>query len=252
MDSAAHPSSIVTTEPEPLRVFPTIFSTDFLTRVTTEKDSTTFSFYGTFEKEFLVAEAASFIATCTDADLPLLSKTLADFLDHTSKDCVSEASRPELATQACWLTIRVWHPTDEFVVPRWHRDGRMFDCSCQGSKLASGRSLPHSKYAVTLLGPGTLLLAPFQRHVDDTLATCKWGRDEERKPLADSFAKCELVPVQTGQVIRFSWGEEDSPVHSEPDSSGSDRVFVSVLYGSKEELEDMCKFRETRYGHIEV
>ncbi|KAI9155557.1 hypothetical protein HJFPF1_08141 [Paramyrothecium foliicola] len=110
--------------------------------------------------------------------------------------------------------------------------------------------MPHSKYAVILLGPVTLLLAPGQQYVDEILVVRKWWRDKERKPLADAFAESGRAPVQTGQMIRFSWGQEDSPVHPEPDSSENDRVFMSVLYGSAEELKNMCDFRGAEYGEI--
>lgn len=109
----------------------------------------------------------------------------------------------------------------------------------------------HSKYAITLLGPATRLLLPGKSLNNQLVAASLKMRslyDVDRKKLADSFAGCEEVAVQTGQVIRFSWGQEDSPIHSEPDWSASDRVFVSVLFGAEEELRDMCEGRGEAYG----
>lgn len=80
------------------------------------------------------------------------------------------------------------------------------------------------------------------------------GLDEEspRVELIEALKGCEEYTVQYGQVIRFSWGQDDSPVHSETDFSGEDRVFVRVLFGSEEEIRDMCRLRRAPFAVAEV
>lgn len=185
------------------------------------------------------------------------------FLDHAQQEANAEAALPDKprVAQACWLAVRMFKPSREYEVPRWHCDGRIFACSCSGSisdnkEVRSGqvvqRQLPHYKFAVTLLGPATRVLVP-SAVVDDALAADmqnRRGLDESisRAELADALKGCEEYTVQRGQVIRFSWGQDDSPVHSEPDFGGEDRVFVSVLFGSEEEIRDMCQLRQTLFG----
>jgi hypothetical protein len=120
----------------------------------------------------------------------------------------------------------------------------MFDCSCAEPKF------PHAKYAVTLLGPGTLLLQPGGLLAEVMASRDDWYKDELRDELAGKLVDCERIPVgKTGEeVIKFSWGQDDSPVHSEPDMSGGDRVFMSVMFGSNEELRVMCDWRAEPFG----
>ncbi|KAH8885557.1 hypothetical protein GQ53DRAFT_751246 [Thozetella sp. PMI_491] len=158
------------------------------------------------------------------------------------EDCLKSsdpADVPAIGT-ACWLCIRAFGPTDEYVQPRWHRDGRMFQCTCRADP-----AVPHSKYAVSLLGPATRILAP-SAYVDEVMSIGQhW---ENRLVLAEKLVGCEALAVEPGQIIRFTWGQEDSPVHSEPDFSGQDRVFASVLFGSEQEIRDMCDMRDEIYG----
>ncbi|KAK8122391.1 hypothetical protein PG984_011061 [Apiospora sp. TS-2023a] len=238
-----------------------------LTRIAQEK---VYSFYGHFNATSLSTSAAACIASNSDGDADRLAAVLGCFLEHSRQDCIAEARLPDKpqVAQACWLTVRMFKPSSEYEVPRWHRDGRMFACSCScsfsGSVLEAvmlsdqvqHRKSPHSKYAVTLLGPATRVLVP-SAVVDDALADVKsrQGLDDDssvRVELVEALKGCEEYTVQRGQMIRFSWGQDDSPVHSEPDFAGEDRVFVSVLLGSEEEIRDMCQCRQVPFGVVEV
>ncbi|KAK7962294.1 uncharacterized protein PG986_003119 [Apiospora aurea] len=266
-------TTATTTRPDPLVIFPSeLLSTptaakptsELLTRIAQEK---VYSFYGPFEAATLSTSVAACITSNSDGSAARLTAVLRRFLDHAQQDCLAGAASPDkpLTTQACWLVARMFEPSEEYVVPRWHRDGRMFTCSCSGSVEteeggeSSGRAeqpLPHSKYAVTLLGPATRVLAPGQPAVDAALADVKsrMGLDEPqgRAELAEALGGCEECEVERGQVIRFSWGQDDSPVHSEPDFAGEDRVFVSVLFGSETEIRDMCRRRRETFGVVGV
>lgn len=122
----------------------------------------------------------------------------------------------------------------------------MFNYTCSEPKL------PHSKYVFTILGPTTRVMVPSPA-VDTLLATPsptgrRWNQNDPDPELAGRMAQYPEAAVELGQVIRFSWGQRDSPVHSESDSSGLHRVFISILFGSEDEMRDMCNFWGEEYG----
>lgn len=224
-------------------------------RITSTTQAATLDYYGPVESS-LPTEASKFLASFTDAAEEEVLRTLEAFMLATQDDSISGAAEKT----ACWFTIRVTKPTDQFAVPRWHQDGRMFPYD-QGRE-----DEVRSKYALTLLGPTTLMLQPtplvFSIHQTGEaqriaeLKTCGPDpTDEElddaddtlRTWLADALKDAPRVQVGDGDVVRFSWGRDDSPVHSEPDLI-SDRVFVTVLYGSETELRGMCDWRREEYG----
>ncbi|KAK3353770.1 hypothetical protein B0T25DRAFT_220887 [Lasiosphaeria hispida] len=211
-----------------------ITPTPLLTHI---KDEKTFNHLGDFDTHRLASDAATYMAANSDGTFAGLHQTLLTFLTLAATDTVALAAPPDkpLITQACWLTARMWQPDDAFATPRWHRDGRMFTCSCTGEADAR---VPHAKYAVVLLGLPTLLLQPSA--AADGLG--RLGR-RERAELAAALDDFPRVSVAAGDVIRFSWGQKDAPVHSEPDVSVGDRVFVSVLFGSETEIRDMAEVR---------
>lgn len=227
--------------------------------LTAVKRTTTFNYYGQFGPS-IAQQAAEFLADVTDGSKAELTATLQAFLDTAHLDCAGEQS----SKSCCWFTIRVTKPTSFFDVPRWHQDGRMFQCD-EGRKTAV-----RSKYALTLMGPPTLLLPTepkvfqiiaegekkFLSWCGDSLKKCT---DEEREEafgamrlwLADEFESVKRVSVGNGEIARFSWGRRDSPVHSEP-SMTTDRVFMTVLFGSEAELRNMCEFRGVDFGEFGV
>ena len=101
----------------------------------------------------------------------------------------------------------------------------------------------HSKYVMVLLGKTTHLLVE-SRLVSDVV---KEGRHSQlREEYATKLGGEPLVPIGLGEIFRFTWGQKDSPVHSEPDLKG-DRVFMSVLYGTEGEIKTMCNWRKESY-----
>lgn len=105
-----------------------------------------------------------------------------------------------------------------------------------------------------LMRPGALVDEVVADHVADVSAGGDEiaARDALATRLRDTVGADEMALTSPRQIIRFSWGQPDSPVHSEPDWSSSDRVFVSVLFGSEEELRVMCDFRGDKYGVVSV
>lgn len=221
------------------------------------KRSGTLSYYGELY-DSLAQHAAEFVTENTDGVEIELITTLQAFLKASHKDCIGNP--PEKS--CCWFTIRITKPNDAFDVPRWHQDGRMF-------QYDEGReAVARSKYALTLLGPPTLLL-PADATIFETITGAEekflWWRGNEGKTsteedrdeahdamrewLSDKFGKTNKVAVKKGDIVRFSWGRDDSPVHSEPQMV-MDRVFMTVLYGSETELRSMCGYRDVEFGKI--
>lgn len=227
-------------------------------RITAVTQASVFEYYGAVSRS-IVTEGSDFLAAVTEGDEQAMAATIETFLVATYDDCVGE----EDEKNACWFTVRVTRPSGEFAVPRWHQDGRMFPCDERREDVV------RSKYALAMLGPATLMLHP-HAHVFSTLQEGEkkhfwwWetgeadGRPEPteeeeveascslRQWLAEKLTDADRIPVPHDRVVRFSWGREDSPVHSEPDLT-SDRVFMSILYGSEAELRRMCEWRDAEY-----
>jgi hypothetical protein len=203
----------------------------------------TYSYYGPFDMDILGRSATDFIISISDAITDEIDDSMRVFMKLAHRNCQKfhGAVQQEARTHSCWLTIRMTIPTADYVEPRWHRDGCMFECSCPEPKF------PHSKYAVSLSGPSTRILTPGD-YVDSVMTRKSQPTNETRSELAVRLLACPELRVESGQVIRFSWGQPDSPVHSEPESSNSHRIFTSLLFGSEDEIREMCEVRAWEYG----
>lgn len=217
--------------------------------MTMVKSESTYNYYGVFNQDKIVDQASEFIVENSNAELIDLEDTLKDFISITSKDYGGEKGNvaPQPSPEAAWFTIRMTNPTDEYTNnPRWHRDGRMYTSDRTGEV--------NSKYATTLLGNSTRIMkdSAFVKSVLDEeeaveMAEYDWATEMQRQlRIAERLAEQPVIEVPDGCIIKFSWGQPDSPVHSEPDMS-TDRVFISILYGSEAEMKDMCKIRNEDY-----
>lgn len=229
-----------------------------LPHIASTSKSSAFNYYGPVDRPSLAAEAAAFLAGVAEVDERNVAAAMEAFLLATREDCIGDADEKA----ACWLTVRVTTPTEEFQIPRWHQDGMMYPYD-------KGREgVVRSKYGLTLLGPKTLMLEPdaqvfktikeaSEQHLLQLESAGDVPSDEVldeadsamRIKLASQFREAPRLPIDDGRIVRFSWGREDSPVHSEPDLV-SDRVFATVLYGSERELRGMCDWRDEEYGTV--
>ncbi|KAF5231130.1 hypothetical protein FAUST_9436 [Fusarium austroamericanum] len=229
-------------------------------RITSTSENSDLNYFGPVNDE-LPIEASKYIARVTDGVEEEVAHTLKAFLEITQSDCVGNAEEKK----CCWFTVRSQKPTDEFLIPRWHQDGRMYTYD-------EGREdVVRSKYALVILGPPTLMLVPDEKSFAferQAVSKFKWWWEDEdapqppleemedadlklRKCLENEFKDSPKVQVGHGQVVRFSWGRDNSPIHSEPHFD-CDRIFISVLYGSESELRYMADLRDTEYGKYEV
>ncbi|KAH8596165.1 hypothetical protein B0O99DRAFT_621170 [Bisporella sp. PMI_857] len=209
-----------------------------LPQIANLKSSTCYSHFGVFDLSRLAREACEAVQNNSGVDVTALQQTLTAFLTITRDDYHRYERNPlEKIEQlvACWFCIRMTKPTLEYTnAPRWHRDGRMFPSDTD--------AIVNSKYAITLLGNPTRFLEE-SNLVKDVM---KGNQVEQRAKFAELLQGEKEVEIGTGQIARFSWGQDDSPVHSEPDMN-TDRIFVSILYGSEQDIRNMCEWREEEY-----
>jgi hypothetical protein len=198
---------------------------------TVESDSY-YSYYGSLDPVLIVSEAAHFFVRNSDAKNRDIERTLVDFIQITKADYLQEKDLKEIpgtppASISAWLVIRMTIPTLEYtLMPRWHRDGLMYYSDTEGGV--------NYKYAITLLGNPTKLLAE-----SDFVRDVVHGRHQKRRAeYAEKLSSEPLPEVERGEIVKFSWGQEDSPAHSEPDMN-SDCVFVSIFYGSEREMRNI-------------
>ncbi|KUJ11914.1 uncharacterized protein LY89DRAFT_593912, partial [Mollisia scopiformis] len=213
--------------------------------ITSMKSASEYNYYGVLDQDKILEEASNFVSSNSDATKSEVEEILRHFITLTSNDYLEEKRRV--------FTIRMTKPTDEYTeTPRWHRDGRMYTTDRPGEV--------NSKYATTLLGNPTRIMteSPLVKKVLDEEESIRmpsyeqdgaayWAAAKEQEVrVAKRLAGQPLVGLPGGSIIKFSWDQVDSPVHSEPDMS-TDRVFVSVLYGSEKEMRNMREIRQKEY-----
>jgi hypothetical protein len=145
------------------------------------------------------------------SDTSLLDDILLNFIYLTHKDC------PLVDTHkaAALMYIMLYKPNGN---PRlgngegWHRDP---------SPWQEDGHVP-TRYAITLLGTSTRVMDP------EAGPTPQLGRVMPR-----AFARERSVNL--GQVLRFTMGRIDSPLHAVPQIT-HDRVFINIVYGSEAEV----------------
>ena len=153
--------------------------------------------------------------TASLADRALLDDILADFVHQTHADCPAPSPRHKAAALLFLMLYKPPRAGEPFSDREgWHRDPAPW---------------PHmdghvpARYTLTLLGEGTRVLdaagAP-----QPALA----------RAMPRVFGAAERSMAE-GQVVRFTMGRVDSPVHSAP-KIVRDRVFVNVVFGTEEEV----------------
>lgn len=151
--------------------------------------------------------------------------------------------------EAVWVTIRSSHDRDGFDIPRWHQDGYFY----------SPHDGPQYKVGMVLKGPGTLFCslsdegrAEFNAISNSIPITSDMSSDEiqakttelqyQLAQLIEKYKARQEAPVSQGEInsgIIFIVGDENSAaIHSEPPIH-SDRLFVSVMPGTKEQIQEL-------------
>ena len=159
-------------------------------------------------------------------------------------------------TNYYWIDIRATLPNNDYNIPRWHKDGKYF--------IHSKKQSP--KFATVLKGPGTLLIKNTKKvskiyndidikeyndmmNLSKTIEEKKILTEKYRKIYVKAFKKMKIYQTQNNEgVIWYSginiWinekGLNEGALHSEPKMT-SQRLFISILPGSKEEIHEMKK-----------
>lgn len=204
-------------EDQPLQFHETLQTTDIKVLA-----YTAFNYAGRYDIDKITTAAVDFMRVNTICDSGVIEKIIREFLQQ----------RP--SSEAAWFTIRLSLPNHDFDISRWHRDGYMWV-----------PRKPARKFAVTLIGPTTLLLES-SSYIDSVMI----GRNYEgcREELARDLDNQPRVNLEPCQVFSFICGSDIAPVHSEPPIT-RDRVFMSALPGTREQIQSLCKIRNWEYQY---
>ncbi len=136
-----------------------------------------------------------------------------------------------------YMSICLQRPSREFIVPRWHQDGKMFTV---GEDL-HGNPIAARKFAVCVYGAPTLVLSdpPQDIMFGYELSSCNYT---DRARLAALLNDLPLVNISTGEIFSFECGTPSAPVHSEPHII-TDRIFMSVVPGTELQIRELSKLR---------
>ena len=141
-------------------------------------------------------------------------------------------------TQYYWIAIRIKTKNNFFDIPRWHCDSYYF----------TTRDRLQTKFVTTLKGPATLLLDTtpeehkyfFEKSTYDTnLPVNLLEFDIEHRKKLDQSINGKRIQLNNNQGIIFTAGDfEKCLIHSEP-KEDDNRIFISILPGTKEEIEEL-------------
>lgn len=134
------------------------------------------------------------------------------------------------STDSYWIKLSIISKNTNFDIPRWHCDGFYF----------RNRTKLQTKFITTLKGPTTLILDTTKEEKDNYLKL----REETKEPdinidsrkYIDSKIKGIKINLTNNSGVIFVAGDKDKClIHSEP-IHNEDRIFISILPGSKEDI----------------
>lgn len=141
-------------------------------------------------------------------------------------------------TETVWITIRLFTKSTLFDMPRWHTDGYYYS-PFEGNQY---------KVALTLKGPGTLFLKlPSEVRklfMETQYEMTPENSDEMRKKLIRLLEKYSIDKSLIHQGKAYSGtvfivgNSDNAAIHSEPPIN-SERLFVSILPGSKKQIQEL-------------
>lgn len=168
--------------------------------------------------ELIKSELPEFLRSVGTNDERLIQKVTETVFSVASD--VVKASDSETA----WVAVRTFTPSHGFDIPRWHYDGYYF-APYDGFAF---------KFATVLKGNPTIF---YQLPKDLRETFVLHSRD--RMFLSNLLEKSSIEAPNLGQGAFFVVGDMDSAaVHSEPKIDG-ERLFFSVLPGSKDQIDDL-------------
>lgn len=168
---------------------------------------------------------------------------LKEFFHHISRDksIVEDMTKIVLSIQQnittgfssrySWLSLRAYQPTPLFNMPRWHQDGLFYDSQEDQFKAA-----------ISLKGNPTLFINA-QKSLREEFSQCAarvaCSNPAEIRPIMNAFIQDRAADsMQSHRSVIFNVGRQDAAIHSEPPIQ-QDRIFMSVLPGSKKQIEQL-------------
>ena len=201
--------------------------------------SDNFRYYGSIERiNGSLEKFLSSIGTNTSHNIKKMAKLIVNLIKKVLKG---------YNMSHFWLAIRVTEPNNEFIIPRWHKDGKYF----------ASNSIT-AKFITVLRGPGTLLI-PLNKKVNDIYnkisekerneisltSTFEEEKKIERKYrliFSKKFEHEKIIQVKNSQGLVFLAGSpmDNAALHSEPNMDQY-RMFISIVPGSKKNIEELKK-----------
>ena len=189
--------------------------------INTENATGPFEMYGKLEK--LEEELTFFFKDLCDEETAMV--TINAVLRVTKEILVASQN------SSAWFCMRPFRPSDDYLIPRWHSDGKYFNFDNSNDQRVV------CKFAFVLKGAPTLFA-----DVPDSEKSLINSLGLQNRLLADQIVKkYKIESPQVGELAIFRVADEESAVHSEPHIT-TDRLFISILPGSEEEICELYNF----------
>ena len=198
----------------------------------------TFEYYGIFEEKIINEKLIEFLNQITDDKT---SKKITKFMDDIIDSYTMITHKAYI-----WLTMRIFHPSHSFDIPRWHADGYYYETA----KYVS-RGEPQLKLAGVLTGPATLFklgnqemftkYLQLQRKLYADFDSKDYFKEKDitnRKIINDELQQYATVAPKQDQVVIFKVGMNGA-IHSEP-KMDTKRLFYSIVTGTHDEILDLA------------
>ncbi len=145
-------------------------------------------------------------------------------------------------TDSYWISIRIESKTTFFDIPRWHCDGFYH----------SNRDKIQTKFITTLRGPTTLVLDTTKEEKEhfytleykDKFILDDSDLDIKRRKYISENIRGTKIDLSNNNGVIFVAGDKDKClIHSEP-KYDDNRIFISILPGSKKEIGELSERTE--------
>jgi hypothetical protein len=198
-----------------------------------------FKYYGSIEMiNDLLEKFLSSIGTNTSSNIKKMARLVINIIKKVLKG---------YNKSHFWIAIRVTEPNNQFIIPRWHKDGNYF----------AYKSIT-AKFITILRGPGTLLIRSnkkvndiynkiSEKEINEIGPTSTFEEEKKiarkyRLLLAKKLAHEKIIQVKNSQGLVFLAGSpmDNAALYSEPNMDQY-RMFISIVPGSKKNIESLKK-----------
>ncbi|RDL37503.1 uncharacterized protein BP5553_04936 [Venustampulla echinocandica] len=194
---------------------------------------------GQFNIRRITKAAAEFIGETCKTSATGMESEIQKFMEVTHQDYLTKTASTISAPVGASLVVLVMGRVSKYnqtPLPQWHVDPTVYIPENEGEAC--------NFYATTLHGYPTMVLAEhgFTRKFRlRGFAPIPSHSDSDSVPNAKF-----LQPIETGDIIRFTSGQPDSPLHA----SGfryDDQVFLRICYGSEAQIRQHCDNWNRKY-----